>query len=199
MKKFLGDYSYDMVKMFLNQFAIAIFGFSLVLTAGMADNVTLRNISSGAAILLYLFLLYTNAWGIGYRDKVSVETGSKKRSALTGFLISLCANSINIILAILITLANFLDVEIINAVGGVASFLALFLEGMYTGLLANSIGGAVLNSCWFIYFLIPLPAIIVSGVAYLLGVNDVKWTSFFNRQELPLSDRDVKQKERHDD
>ena len=199
MKRFFSNYSYDMVKMFLNQFAVAIFGFSLVLTAGLADNDTLRNVTSVAAILLYLFLLYTNAWAIGYRNKVPVETGSQKGNVWTGFLISLCANSLNFLFAILITLATFVDIDVINSIGGVASFIALFLEGMYTGILANSVGGVVLNSCWFMYFLIPLPAIIVSGVAYLLGLHDVKWTSFFNRQELPLSDRDVKQKERRDD
>ena len=199
MKQFLKNYSYDMVKMFLNQFAVAIFGFSLVLTAGLAKNDLLRNASSAAAILLYLFLLYTNAWGIGYRDKVSVESGRKKGSGVTGVLIALCANAFNFLFAILITLASLLDVAVINSIGGIASFLALFLEGMYTGLLANSVGGVVLNSCWFMYFLIPLPAILVSGVAYWLGLHDIKGTSFFNRQELPLSDRDVKQKERHDD
>lgn len=194
MKRFFGDYSYDMVKMLLNQVAVAIFGFSLVLTAGMAQSTMLRNVSSVAAIILYLFLLYTNAWGIGYRDKVSVETGSKKRTPLTGFLISLCANSINFIFAILITLASLLNVGVINSIGGVASFLALFLEGMYTGILANSVGGVVLNSCWFMYFLIPIPAILVSGSAYLLGLHDVKGTSFFNRHEVPMSDREPKQK-----
>lgn len=199
MKSFFGKYSYDMVKMLLNQVAIAIFGFSLVLTAGMAKSDLLRNASSCVAILFYLFLLYTNAWGIGYKDKVAVETGIKKKNAMTGVLISLCANSFNFIFAIFITLATFFDGSVIDSIGGVASFLALFLEGMYTGLLANYVGGVVLNSCWFMYFLIPLPAIIVSGVAYLLGMHDVKWSSFFNRQELPLSDRDIKQKEKRDD
>jgi hypothetical protein len=189
MKQFLKNYSYDMIKTFLNQFAVAIFGFSLVLTAGLAKNDMLRNVSSAAAILLYLFLLYTNAWGIGYRDKVSVESGRKQGSGATGALIALCANAFNFLFAILITLASLLDVAVINSIGGIASFLALFLEGMYTGLLTNSIGGAALNSYWFTYFLITLPAVITCGVAYLAGLHDKKMTTLFNPL-YPESDRD---------
>ncbi len=194
MKQFLKEHSYDMVKMFLNQFAIAVFGFSLAMAAGQAENPTLRNVTGVFAILFYLFLLYITAWEIGYRDKIGVETGRKKKQTWKGVWISLCANSLNFLFAILITLAQFCNVSVLNQIGGVASFFALFLEGMYTGLLANSVGGVVLNSCWFVYFLLPLPAILTCGGAYWLGLHDVKYSSIFNKQEYPASDRAPKQK-----
>lgn len=189
MKKFFAEHSYNIVKMFLNQFATAIFGFVLCLAAGMAESPTLRNVTSVAAILFYLFLLYTMTWEIGYRDRVAVEQGSKRNNRFRGALISLCANIPNFIFAIFITLAILMDVPAISSIGGVCSFLALFLEGMYTGLLANHVAGAALNSYWFVYFLLPLPAILVSGLAYNLGLSDIKFTSLFD-PITPESDRD---------
>ena len=196
MKEFLKDHSYDMVKMFLNQFAIAIFGFSLVMAAGQAENPTLRNLTSAGSILFYLFLIYITAWDIGYRDKVSVESGRKKRTPWKGVRISLCANALNFLLAIFVALASLFDGAAIDSIGAVATFITLFLEGMYTGLLANTVGGVVLNSVWAIYFLLPIPAIAVSGIAYQLGVHDVKFSSVFNRQEYPASDRAPKRKDK---
>lgn len=198
MKKFFGEHSYNMVKMLLNQFATAIFGFVLFLATKKAKNIVLMNVTSVAAILFYLFLLYTMTWEIGYRDKVSVEQGRKKKNVFTGALISLCANIPNFIYAIFIMLAILIDVgegSLIANIGGICSFLALFLEGMFTGVLANHVGGVSLGSHWFMFFLIPLPAILVCGVAYYLGLRDIKFTSLFD-PVLPESDRDPSNKKR---
>ena len=187
-----------MVKMFLNQFASAVFGFTLVLAAGKAQNPTLRNVTSVCAIIFYLFLLYTMTWEIGYRDKVSVETGRKKGSAFTGALISLCANSINFILAIFIMLANLLPESAISNIGGVCASIAVLIEGMYTGLLANHVAGAALNSYWFVYFILPLPAILICTIAYNMGLNDIKFTKIFD-PITPESDRDPSERKRNHD
>ena len=194
MKRFLADHSYDMVKMLLNQIAISIFGFSLALAAGKADNDTLRTTTSVFSILFYLFLLYTVAWDIGYRDKVSVDIGKKKYRPFKGALISLCANSINFVLALFITLGSIPAFSALSGFGGVCQAISVLLEGMYSGVLANQVNGVALNNYWFMYFLIPLPAIAISGISYVLGVKDVKFTSFFNRQSYPDSDSEPKQK-----
>ncbi len=174
MKKFFVEHSYDMVKMFLNQFAIAIFGFTLVLAAGQAQNPTLRNVTSVCAIAFYLFLLYTMTWELGFRDKVAVETGRKKYQPFTGALISLCANSINFLLGIFIVLANLLPKSVISDIGGVCGAIASLLEGMFTGLLANRVNGVPLNACWngVLFLLIPIPAIVTCAIAYQMGIHD---------------------------
>lgn len=195
MKSFFSTHSYNMVKMFLNQFAIAVFGFVLVLASGKADNVVLRNVTSAFSILFYLFLLYVMTWEIGFRDKVSVETGRKKRNPFTGALISLCANSINFILAIFITLASLFNVEALSNIGGICASVAIFIEGMYAGLLTNHLWGAPLNSYAWVYFLLPLPAILTCGLSYYLGLRDIKFTSLFN-QVYPESDREPTKKEK---
>ena len=80
MKGFLQKHSYSMVKMFLNQFATAIFGFVLALAVSYANNTGLRNVTSICAVVFYLFLLYTITWDIGFADRVSVMSGKQKRN-----------------------------------------------------------------------------------------------------------------------
>ena len=195
MKKFFSEHSYDMVKMFLNQFAISIFGVVLAFAAAKADSPMLKNATSIGAILFYLFLLYTMTWEIGYKDRVAVEQGRKKRIPTKGVLISLCANIPNLFFAIFITLAQLIENGVIAKIGGVCGFLAMSLEGMYVGLLSNSVGGAALNSYGFVYFLLPIPALLVCGIAYFLGLKDIKFTTLFD-PITPESDRDPSEKKK---
>ncbi len=193
MKRFFVTHSYDMVKMFLNQFAIAIFGFSLVLAVGKTENDALRNIISVCAIVFYLFLLYIMTWDIGFKDRAAVVYGREKRNLYKGALIALCANIPNFIFAILIALAHIPNAPaFIHEVGGVCSFLALTMEGMYTGLLAITVGGTPLNAMWFMYFLLPIPAILTCGISYGMGLNDIKLISGFNAPK-PTSPKSKKE------
>lgn len=193
MKKFFRERSYEMVKMFLNQFATAIFGVVLAIAAQKAENTVLRNLTSAFAVLFYLFLLYTMTWELGFKDRAGVTSGSKKKQPLTGLYISLFANIPNFVFAVFIMLAQMLDVGFISAIGGFCATAAVLLEGMYTGLLTNTFMGAALHSYWWMFFIIILPALITCTVAYLFGLNDRKFTGLFNVQ-YPESDRDPKQK-----
>ena len=191
MKEFFKKHSYDMVKMFLNQFATAIFGFVLAMASAYAKNPTLRNVTGAGAVAFYLFLLYTMTWDIGYADRISVMAGKQKRNPFKGGLISLCANIPNLLFAIVITLSILFHSEFLSTLGGYCVNAVLILEGMYTGLLANRVGGAPLNSYWFMYFVILLPSILTCTVAYLAGLHDKKMTKLFNPL-YPESDRDPK-------
>ena len=192
MKEFFKNRSYDMVRMFLNQFAISIFGLVLALAAGQAQNPTLRNITSVAAILFYLFLLYTMTWDLGFKDRAGVENGRLRRAPFTGFWISLCANVPNFLFALFISLGLwFPDVTALSSIGGVATSAALLLEGMFTGLLANRVGGVPLNAQWWVYFVIILPALLACTVAYQLGLKDFRFTRLSD-VVYPESDRDPK-------
>ncbi len=194
MKAFLRDHSYDAVKMFLNQFATAVFGFVLALAAGKAQNAVLRNVTSGFAIAFYLFLLYTMTWEIGFRDKIAVDNGRKPSKPLTGLWISLLANSVNFLFGIFIMLASLTNVSVFGKIGGVCASAALLLEGMYTGVLANHVAADTpLNSFWWIYLLLPIPAMVTCLVAYILGTKDKKFTGLF-KFRYPESDRDPKEK-----
>ncbi len=196
MKDFFKNHSYDMVTMLLNQLAISMFGFSLVLAAMKIGNDVLRNVTSVFSILFYLVLLYIKTWDIGFRDKVSVEQGKKANKPLRGATISLCANAINYILAVFVMLRALLsNVSFFESLGGIAQAICMFTHGMYAGVLVNPIGGAPLNSYWFVYFLTPIPAILVCGLAYYFGLHDVKYTGFFHKNQYPESDRESKRKD----
>ena len=196
MKELFKTRSYEMVRMFLNQFATAVFGLVLALAAGRAGSVALRNVTSACAILFYLFLLYTMTWELGFADRAAVVSGRKTAKPWTGVLLSVGANIINWLLAVFIMLGTFLsDVSFFSGLGGFAATATHILGGMYTGLLANSIGGNPLNSYWWLYFLLPIPAIATCGLSYLLGLKDIKFTGLFNVR-YPDSDRDIKKKKR---
>lgn len=194
MKAFLREHSYNAVKMFLNQFATAIFGFVLALASSKAQNLVLRNVTSGFAILFYLFLLYTMTWELGFHDKIAIDNGRKQYQPLTGFWIALFANAINFLLAIFIMLGSLTSVEVFGKIGGVCASIAVLIEGMYTGVLANHVAADTpLNSLWWVYFLLPIPALVTCLVAYILGVKDKKFTGLF-KFRYPESDRDHKEK-----
>lgn len=171
MKEFFKKHSYDMMKMFLNQFAVAIFGLVLALATGMAEKSTLQIASSVASIVFYMFLLYAMTFEIGLKDKTSVDYGRSKASPLTGLYISLCANSLNFLLAILITVGYLSSNQFLSNVGGGATVVALLVEGMYTGLLAVNVGGVPLNSLVWPFFAIIIPALVISAVGYYFGLK----------------------------
>lgn len=185
MKEFLHNYSYSSIKMFVNQFAISIFGAMLSMATSAADNDMLSIVVSVIAILFYLFLIYTVAWEVGAKDRISVDIGKKKYRPHTGLLVSLVANIPNFLIAIVFT--AFSPFKATNPVAGgacvVTSVLTMLLQGMYLGITTSiSIGAKLLNTFWWSYFLIIIPAIVTSWIAYYLGFKNKKFTTLFDYQ-----------------
>ena len=171
MKDFFQKHSYNMMKMFLNQFAIAIFGLVLALATGMAENYTLQVVASIGSIVFYMFLLYAMTFEIGLKDKTSVDYGRCAAKPLTGLYISLCANSINFLMAVLILIGELSSNQFLSNLGGSAAVAAVLLEGMYTGLLAVDVGGVPLNSLIWPFFAIIVPALLISTIGYFFGLK----------------------------
>ncbi len=204
MKDFFERYSYDSVRMLLNQFAISVFGFSLAITALKAENETLLLITSLGSILFYLALNYGVAWRVGSKDKITIDLGRRTFRPATGLWISLLANSLNLLLAVIAMIGALAGIGGMEAIGG---SIAVFIQGMYQGLLAYvKIGDAELNKFWWVFFLTPLPTLLISFVGYVAGVKDFHITRM-GVPELPESDRPTKaerreqkksEKEKHD-
>ena len=193
MKKFFHDYSYNIVKMFVNQFAISLFGFSLTLattqiyvskkaTSGI-DVLTL--LVSIFAVMFYLFLIYTLAWEIGAKDRISVDSGKKPYRPYLGLLLSLVANIPNLCAALIFAIAAIFNA---SSVMFIVRFIATIIQGMYFGIitaLSLPIGGTYvqLNSLWPTFFLITVPAMFTSWLGYLLGHKEFRLlASVFNKQ-----------------
>ena len=195
MKKIFEKYSYESVRLFLNQFAISLFGLTLALAAGMAGNSTLKLISSIAAIIFYLFLQYTVAWEVGAKDKISIDCGKAKRDLSVPVKMWLLANSLNLLIAVMITLGNLLsNIGFFSTLGGIGSVLAFVIEGEYLGVLSIRIApDTPLNSLYFMYYVITLPSLITVFFSYFLGVTGRGANKIFEK-ELPESDRPEKKK-----
>ena len=180
MKQFLKEHSYDAVKLLVTQCAISMFGFVLTLACGMIESDALRTGCSIFAVVFYLFLVYTSIWELGAKDGLSAQYGHKEYRPLTGLWIGCLANSLNFLLAIGILLGlAFPTMELFGNIGGGSKFLALLLQGMYSGLLALKVGGAHLNTYLVSYFLIPLPAIATTAAAYYFGLKNRRFTRMF--------------------
>lgn len=187
MKNFFSRYSYDSMRMFLDQFAISLFGWALALPAMNAENNFYLLIVSLCAILFYLFLIYDTARRVGDRDRTSINLGRMKLSPFKGALISLLANSLNLLLASVVVLLTILP----RTDASMVRFIALFLNGMYCGVYMLVKVGAeavALHNCWWAYFILPLPAILISTLGYIAGAKDWHLTGL-STPELPASDR----------
>jgi uncharacterized membrane protein len=172
---FLKNHSYSAVRLFVTQIVISVFGLALVIATG--QNHTLQIIVSCAAVAFYLFLIYAAMWDIGSKDCINIETGKVEKRPLTGLFISLFANIPNFILAILITIGMlFADGGAISKLGATTSSIALWVQGMYVGLMTIDVGGAPLNSYFWMYFVIIIPAVGIATLAYFLGSKGIHAT-----------------------
>ncbi len=189
MKKFFHDYSYNIVKMFVNQFAISIFGVSLTLATTQAHIEssgfdTFTFVVSIFAVAFYLFLIYTLSWEIGAKDKISVDVGKKPYRPHLGILLSLAANIPNILAAILYAIATIIKSESMMFVVRLAATL---IQGMYFGII-TAVSLPVnntyvqLNSLWPTFFLMVIPAMLTSWLAYYLGHKNFRIFAFLTRK-----------------
>ena len=183
MLEFLKERSYDIVKMFLYQIAIALFGISLAIATGSKSTsvdiaavqpTTLQIVTSIFSILFYLFLVYILMWNMGAKDANRFVRKETAISRLSGLYMGLAASTVNILIAVFIMLGNLLsDISFFSNAGGIAATVGLLIEGMYTGLLAIRVGGVPLNSLWFMWFVIMLPMILTSTLAYIAGTHEL--------------------------
>ena len=178
MKDFFKKYSYTIVKLFVNQFAIALFGLGMAFASGYGDHNKLKIATGIGAIVFYLFLLYAHMWEVGAKDGITAEAKGTSRGLWRGFAIGLLANAINLLLALLILPGAFAPMgSALKGVSSVFSIVALLLEGMYIAILSLPLGGLALNAYAWVYFVIPLPAILVSGLAYIIGSYNLHATN----------------------
>ena len=186
MKEFFNKYSYSMVKMFVNQIAISIFGLMLSMATTNAKSTVLSIVVSAFAILFYLFLLYTLVWEIGAKDKISVDTGKKEYKPMTGLWMSLVANIPNLLFALIFAVSQpFVSNVGVAKFCGVISFIANVLQGMYFGTISSIVfpSGKLLSQMWWAYFIIVIPALLTSFLAYFLGHKDFRFFAIFSGQK----------------
>lgn len=192
MRGFFSRYSYNIVKMFVNQFAISIFGAVLAMATAASGNNVLTLVVSIFAILFYLFLLYTLTWEVGAKDKIAVDAGKKQYKPLTGLYMALIANIPNFVIAIVYAIAYpaMSNAQWVGNIGAIARVASIIIEGMFLGTTSViNVGGNALSTHWWTYFLITVPAIVVSWIAYFLGHKNF---GFFASLYAPKKEKDKK-------
>ncbi|MBO7341058.1 MAG: hypothetical protein J6U87_00075 [Clostridia bacterium] len=172
---FFKKYSYIIVKLFLNQFAISLFGIGLAFASSYARNDGLLLLTSIFSVIFYLFLEYAIMWEVGAKDGITATSRHTSRGLWRGFVLSLCANAINIIAALMVFSKVFTGAE--NQLSAVGQFIAMVLQGMFQGILSQKVGAAQLNDFWWVYFLMILPAVLVTGMAYIIGNYGLHFTN----------------------
>ncbi len=181
MKDFFKRYSYESVLLFVNQIVIGIFGLVLVLAAGRAGNMALRTTTSVFAIIFYLFLQFSSAWRVGSEDRVSIDLGKKNKDLTVPVKIWLLANSLNILLALMISMGIwFSSISAFSVMGSVATTIKFIVEGMYVGVLAIRVGDVPLNTYWFMHFLTVVPSLIAICAAYFCGLRNINFGGLFS-------------------
>ena len=179
MKSFFKQHSYSVVKNLVNQVAISILGAFLSMWATSVNNDAFSIAVSVFAIVFYLFLIYTTTWEVGAKDRVSVDVGKKPYRPHTGLLISLVSNIPNILIAFLFLIAKIFAKEgnFFDGMQMILSVFATILEGMYAGLIMTvkiAADGTTMINTWWAYFVIILPAIVTSWIAYFAGYKNFR-------------------------
>ena len=194
MKKFFHDYSYSIVKMFINQLAIAIFGTSLTFATvsahGNSDSFDVFTlVVSIFSACFYLFLIYNIAWEIGAKDKISVDVKKKPYRPYLGVVLSLIANIPNFILVTIYAITTFSGALQAKSV---VRIISCFANGMYFGFLTVVrvfFDGEwlQLQVFWVSFLIAILPALIISGTAYFLGHKNFKFFGFLTNKKPTIS------------
>ena len=155
------------VKLYVHQFGLAVFGFLLYSASSASGNKPLVLGLGIFSAAFYLFLLYVLSWDVGARDKIKIDGGRLKRDNLKGSRVAIIGMLPNLFIATL-ALVGF----IFKGVGawakvmyGTCQVIGVYLNVMYLGI-DEYIGFAV-NPAYL--YIICLPAILICGLGYYFG------------------------------
>lgn len=133
MGNFFKEHSYNVIKLFLNQIGITVFGTMLALAT--SSNSALLLASSIFSTVFLLVLDYNVCWEIGAKDKIRIDGGRLKPMPSKGALLSLLANLPNLLLSVLMGIGVLIGTAASETVSIVCNAIARLLNGMYLGII----------------------------------------------------------------
>lgn len=172
-------------RLFINQIGMTIFALILTMAASQAakDNNLVLVLVSVFSILFYLCLIYNVMWDEGARNIIRINAGRMKKSVAFPFTVALIAASPTLLLVALMALSGLVgyifDVAFLKNVLDVIYIVIASLHAMYIGLFSWLISLLPAVEMWKdfmavgLYFLAPLPMILVSAGAYFLGTRNI--------------------------
>ncbi len=179
--KFFKANSYEIVRLFVIQIGMTIFGLVVTSAAVMAfDGENQKRFAqlfvSLFATVFYMFIVYTTAWEYGAKRQ------SEGADASFGIKVSLLANFPNMLLGVLmlVGLFRFTGVNFFVGMYDIALLLAGLLESTYLGfanfLTLPDAGSRNYIVAAIVYALTFLPAMLVTHVAYTFGRKNIRLT-----------------------
>lgn len=203
--RFIKENFHNIVKLFINQIGVAIFAFFLYTAVGMIEDESAKlgvNIAvSLVSIIFFCFLLYTVAWDWGAKDKIRIDGGRLEKFKYKGALISLYANVINFLMAMIafVSILVFMlsqptnqlfDPSLAITLDQVTSSFSLELHSVfniliralslaYNGLVRGIFSGGTNAFLTFLYesamfFVLPLISVLATHFGYVMGLNEKK-------------------------
>jgi hypothetical protein len=174
MKEFWKSNSYNIVKCFLNQIAIAMFG--LMIALATMQNETMLLVGSLFSIGFYLFLTYYMFWEIGGKDRIQEDAGRRNKTPLRGLIVALIASVPMILMAILllVTYPYTQTAELAGNTFMIINTLTRFLHAMYLGLI--TLYSPYNQIAWL---LVCLPVPVVAQIGYMLGNRNFRILGLF--------------------
>ena len=180
MKQFFKKYSYCMVKLFITQCVLGLFGSVIALATAKAGQDALTLACGIFAIVFYAFLIYTYMWEIGAKEKNAIDSGRQKLSLSTGLFIGLGSHIPTFVLALIYTVLFPIATKVeglASTICAISKIFLLFFNGMYVAVMSLiQINGVAAHTFGLTYFVISIPAIIVTVIAYYTGAKGLHFT-----------------------
>ena len=188
MFRFFKEFSYEVVKLFLTQVAIAVLG--LVLSFSTSTSNVLVLVSSIFASIFFVCLLYSEGWELGAKDRSRILNGRLPFDKMKGVKLSLLSNSINFILVFVLFVSFFLGsrsgagIELFGSIYAIDLYIQRTISAMYMGIntyfspYTISEGVKYITSDTLyqpIFYLVSIiPSICAVGLGYYMGAMDTK-------------------------
>ena len=188
--------SYDIVKIYITQFGIAIFSTMLYLSAGMinADNTVAWWISLIISIFatgFFFALLYCSAWEWGGKDKIRADGGKLSIDKAKALKMGLLGNVPNFLFTVIAFIAflvsSFDETSFIGPIGAVCAMITRFTASMFQGIVQNSLDflhAEVYGKFTFyifeavMFFVFSLISVLVIHFGYMMGVTEKRLFAF---------------------
>ncbi len=197
MIAFIKNNSYLIFRLMLNQFGMTVFGLMTSMAAAAVDNALAGGGKVGRTCMIWvsvfavLFHIYINYMALkeeGQKDKIRLDAGRAEYTPLRGLYIALVASVINLLLGLIIVVADLIPLDAAIALSGSCKILSSILQATFWGMMLGLSGVATiaeLPSFWFI--IIPLPTIICGWISYRNGLHDVSLLRAIKKLFTPVS------------
>ncbi len=170
-------------KFVLNQIAMSLFGFMVIIAMSAFDtdgSHIFELIATAFAAAFFLSLTYDNAWDAGAHDRNKITNNRMLFKPLFGTKIAAFAylpTALFVLIGLLVSLFSAFGVSFLNGVGFACNTVAAFVcHGMYLGVTALIAKTSLYALC---LAALMLPAIAVYTLGYYLGAKDKQIKTIF--------------------